>query len=317
MTKFSRPAPLDRRSFLTAGSVFAAGFMLPIASAAPPPQQRIPLLGFSLYGMKTLPLNKALTQCASIGYQCVELPVLAGWPADTATFTAATKKDFRANAEKNKLRLSAIMDNLPLLGDEAKHRANLGRLKAAALLAHELAPSDPPLVETVLGGKPAQWDEVKQQFVDRLGEWAQVMADAKVKLAVKAHISNAMQRPEQLAWVIDQVKNPWLTAAYDYSHFELQKLTMAETIQPLASKMTFVHVKDAEGEPGKFKFLLPGEGKTDYKELFSQLSQAGYTGDIVVEVSGQVFSQAGYDPIAAAKKCFAALPPIGTKQASR
>ena len=73
------------------------------------------------------------------------------------------------------------------------------------------------------------FDEVKQQFVERLGEWSRVMAAAKVKLAVKAHISNAMQRPEQLAWVLEQVNSPWLTAAYDYSHFELQQTVRSTT----------------------------------------------------------------------------------------
>jgi inosose dehydratase len=239
----------------------------------------------------------------------VELPVLADWPADSAKISSAEQKDFRAGLEKHKLRLTALMDNLPILGDEAKHRSNLQRLKAAAEIARAFNAADPPLVETVLGGKPAQWDEVKQQFVDRLGDWAQVMAAAEVKLAIKAHISNAMQQPAQLAWVLQQVNNPWLTAAYDHSHFELQQLDMRDNLKLLAERMSFVHVKDTRGEPGKFQFLLPGEGKTDYDQLFRLLAQVGYTGDVMVEVSGQIFSKPEYDPIAAAKKSFAALAP--------
>ncbi|WP_425618716.1 sugar phosphate isomerase/epimerase family protein [Anatilimnocola sp. NA78] len=302
----------NRRQFLAAGgaAIVTTSLFARDATAAVPPSRREPLLGFSLYGMKSLPLGEALQQCATIGYQCVELPVLADWPADTATFSSAAKADFRASLKKHSLRLSAIMDNLPIVGDDTKHRSNLQRLQQAAELSHELVADDPPLVETVLGGKPAQWDEVKQQLVDRLGDWSTVMAKAEVKLAIKAHISNAIQRPEQLLWVIDQVKSPWLTAAYDYSHFELQKLPLDETIQTLKKHMTFAHVKDTQGEPGKFQFLLPGEGKTDYKRLFSSLVQADYQGDIVVEVSGQIHSKPGYDPIATAKKCFAALPPI-------
>lgn len=299
---------LSRREWLATTSALVLNHAVRTSFAAESKKRR-PLLGFSLYGMKSLALSAALAQCAAIGYRCVELPVLADWPADAAKFSAAAQKEFRESLEKNKLRLTALMDNLPLLGDEAKHRSNLQRLKVAAEVSSSLFPDDPPLVETVLGGKPAEWENVKQQFVDRLGEWANVMQQARVKLAVKAHISNAIQRPEQLAWVLAQVNNPWLTAAYDFSHFELQKLDCRDTLKVLADRMTFVHVKDAQGEPGKFQFLLPGEGTIDYDRLFGTLAQVGYTGDILVEVSGQIFSKAGYDPIAAAKKSYAALSP--------
>jgi len=298
---------LSRRDWLLATTAAAMTTLLPVGFAVE--NKRRPLLGFSLYGMKTLALSEALAQCATVGYRCVELPVLADWPGDSAKFSAAAQKEFREGLAKHKLRLTALMDNLPLLGDEAKHRGNLQRLKAAAEIALSISDNDPPLVETVLGSKPAEWETVKQQFVDRLGEWARVMQQAEVKLAVKAHIANAIQRPDQLAWVLAEVNNPWLTAAYDFSHFELQKMDSRDTLKFLAGQITFVHVKDAQGEPGKFQFLLPGEGTIDYSRLFSTLAQVGYTGDIVVEVSGQISSKAGYDPIAAAKKSYAALAP--------
>lgn len=300
---------LSRREWLAASGALAALQILP-AVGANESTPRPPYLGFSLYGMKSLPLAEALQQCASIGYRAVELPVLADWPADTKSFSAASQKEFQAGLEKHKLRLSAIMDNLPILGDDAKHRQNLDRLKAAAELAKKLVPNDHTLVETVLGGKPAQWDEVKQQIVDRLGDWLKVMAGSGVRLAIKAHISNAIQTPTQLRWVLDRLDSEWLTAAYDYSHFELQKLSIDESLKPFAGRaIHFVHVKDAQGEPGKFQFLLPGEGKTNYDELFAALAKRHYRGDICVEVSGQIFSKPGYDGVAAAKKCYAALAP--------
>src|SRR5687768_13223923 len=41
-------------------------------------------LGFSLYGMRALSLADAVKSCAEIGYDCVELPVMAEWPGDSA-----------------------------------------------------------------------------------------------------------------------------------------------------------------------------------------------------------------------------------------
>jgi sugar phosphate isomerase/epimerase len=304
-----------RQMLIASGSIMATAFTSaaltkPVFASETRPRKQ--LLGFSLYGMRSLSLADGLRHCAEIGYRAVELPVLADWPADSAKFTAVDQKNFRDGLEKNSLRLSAIMENLPLLGDEAKQRSNLERLKAAAELAKNLVPNDYTLIETVLGGKPAQWEDVKQQIVDRLGDWLKVMADAGVRLAIKAHIANAIQTPQQLRWVLDRLDNEWLTAAFDYSHFELQKLTIEESLKPFLNRgrpIHFVHVKDAQGEPGKFQFLLPGEGKTNYDELFSTLAKGQYRGDVVVEVSGQIFSKPDYDPLAAARKSFAALAP--------
>lgn len=303
------PTSITRRAALLTGAGLCTLPILRQTACAAEPAQRSPLLGFSLYGMKSLTLADALQHCAEIGYRAVELPVLADWPADSAKFSLEAQKRFRDGLQRHSLRLSAIMDNLPLLGEAAKHQSNLERLKAAAQLAHALVPNDPPLIETVLGSKVGTWDDVKQQFVERLGSWSEVLAAAKTKLAVKCHIGNAMQKPEQLRWVLEQVQSPWLTAACDYSHFELQQLSMAESLQPLAEKISFVHVKDAQGEPGKFQFVLPGDGKTDYAKLFAALKQAKYTGDILVEVSGQLHSKPDYDPLAAARRSYAALAP--------
>ena len=66
----------------------------------------------------------------------------------------------------------------------------------------------------------------------------------------------------------------------------------------------FIHVKDTEHAQGKRSFLLPGEGTIDYVEYFKLLAASKYRGDVVVEVSGQVFGKPGYDPLAAARKCY-------------
>jgi sugar phosphate isomerase/epimerase len=276
-------------------------------------------LGFSLYGMKALTIEDALTSLAQIGYDCVELPLMTGWPADSARVTPERAARWRDLLAARRLRLSALMDNLPALGDDVAHRANLERLKRAAEMSRQLSPTggERPLIETIMGGKAGEVDAVKDRLVERLRDWASVMAAAEVKLAVKAHIGNATQRPDQLLWLLDQVASPWLAGAYDYSHFELQDLDMKETVDRLISRSGFVHVKDTEHVQGKRGFLLPGEGSTNYSRLLKLIHDGGYRGDIIVEVSSQVSNKPGYEPIAAAEKCYQHLADAFSKAGVR
>jgi sugar phosphate isomerase/epimerase len=279
------------------------------ARSAEPP--RAIGLGFSLYGMKSIELNAALRALAEIGYDCAELPVMEGWPGDSARLSREARSELREGLKRRGMRLTALMENLPALGDDARHRANLERLKRAAELARDLAPEEAlagklprPLIETILGGKPGEFEAVKGQLVDRLRDWTKVVADAGVTLAIKAHVGNATQVPDQLLWLLEEVASPWLKATYDYSHFQLQSLALKSTLEQLASRTVFIHVKDTEHALGKKGFLLPGEGTIDYRQFFEQLVQTSYGGDVVVEVSSQVFNRAGYDPLAAASKCY-------------
>jgi inosose dehydratase len=305
-------AKFSRRGFLVAVSAAAGAAALRRVHAAPEAPRAVGL-GFSLYGMKSMSLEDALKTCAAIGYDCVELPVMVDWPGDSAQLSAATRREIRAQLAERELRLSALMENLPCY-PLRQQSINLDRLKRACELANELvvrsrAGEDPPILETILGGKVGEFDEVKDGFVERLQAWAEVLADAKVLLAIKAHVGNATQQPQQLLWLLDKVASPWLVAAYDYSHFQLQDLKMTDTMDALLPRARFIHVKDTEHALGKRGFLLPGEGSINYDEYFKLLAKSEYRGDVVVEVSGQVFSKPGYDPVLAAHKCYNHLAP--------
>lgn len=268
-------------------------------------------LGFSLYGAKSLSLWAALQAIAEIGYDCVELPVMPDWPADSARFSPAARTMLSRELIERGLRLTALMENLPALGDDAQHQAHLERLKRAVDLAREMAPTNEqrPLIETILGGRAGEFEQVKARLIERLKDYVSIAANAEIVLAVKAHVGNATQRPEQLLELLDAVANPWLQAAYDYSHFELQGLEMQSTTAKLLPRTAFIHVKDTEQAQGKRGFLLPGEGSTDYAALFRLVGQSSYRGDVIVEVSSQVFNRKGYDPLAAMRKCYNHLAP--------
>ena len=231
-------------------------------------------LGFSLYGMKSLPFADALRTCAEIGYKNVELPLNPGFPTDLAALTDEKRRELRELLAKNHLSVSALMLNLSLTATDAQHADNLARIAAAGKLAYELDPKNPPVIETVLGGKPAEWETLKEKMAERLRGWAQAATEAKTVVALKAHVGSAVNTPERLLWLLDQVKSPAIAVGYDYSHFELAGLALAETLRALLQQTRFIHVKDTIGDAAKFQFVLPGQGKTDYGAYFALLRGA-------------------------------------------
>lgn len=296
---------IPRRSFLAA----AAGSLAVGTGALSAPLQRQapPSLGFSLYGMKTLALDVALRTCAEIGYSHVELSLNAGYVTEPSAFTADSRLSAAAQLQNLKLTLPALMVLMSLKTDDQTHTKNLELIHTAASLGRELVPNHPPVLETVLGGSPAMWQNQKVEMASRLHDWAAAAEKAGTVIALKAHVGSAVNSPERLLWLLDEVKSTALDVAYDYSHFQLQGIDMAESMKLLLPRTRFIHVKDSEGDVAKFRFLLPGAGHTDYVKYFALLKEHAYDGPVCVEVSGQVFSAANYDPIAAARQCHNAL----------
>lgn len=293
---------LSRRTFLQTAVLFAAARSVHAA----PTEVR---LGFSLYGMKSLPLAGALRTCAEIGYENVELSLGPGYPTEPKLLSPSDRKNLRELLAKHRLTVSGLMDNMSLAADDAAHAKNLERIKAAAQLAHDLAPAKPPILESVLGGKPDQWDSLKDKMAERVRDWAKTATAAKLTLCLKPHVNSAVNSPDRLLWLHQQAASPFVKLCYDFSHFEVQGMDLEKTMTPLLAETRFIHVKDTAGDAKKVQFLLPGEGRTDYGKFAALLGKAGWSGPVVVEVSAQVFNKPGYDPVAAAKKCFAALAP--------
>lgn len=301
---------IARRTFLRGSVAFTLGAVASPLLATPP----APLgFGFSLYGMKSLPLAEALKTCAGIGYDNVEFALMSGYATEPKQLSAAARHELRGQLSALGLKLSALMDNLSLVVDDAAQGVNLDRIKAAAELAHTLSPAAPPVLETVCGGNPAKWDEVKERMAERLRAWAEAAAAQKLVVAVKPHVGGALHTPEGALWLARQVPSPWIKLVFDQSHYALRGLKLADTLPALIGQSVFIHVKDGAGDAAKFQFLLPGEGKTDYVDYFTRLKAADYRGAVVVEVSGQIFNRPGYDPIAVAKQCYANLAPAFAK----
>lgn len=273
------------------------------ATAAPAPAIR---LHASNYGLQTLPVEDALAVIRRLGYDGMELCAMPDWPSEPARLSDSARRALRAAA----FPIPTIIDSFNLLAPEAEHEATLGRIRADAQLAHDVAPGRPPLLQTVLGGRPGQWPEVRSRMAFRLADWARAAHEARITLAVKAHASQAIDTPERLLALLDDVGHPALTAIYDYGHFQLRGLTLAATMDALLPRASFLTVKDSRVSDGKVEFLLPGQGSIDYVEYFSLVKRRGWGGWVLVEVSRQLQTQPGYDGARAAALAYAHLAPI-------
>jgi len=303
----------NRRSFLGASILGLSGLAARSLIAAQPNPKSAITFGFSLYGMRTLKLDAALQQCAAIGYNAVELACMPDWPGDPQRLNKAARTNLRNQLQQRRLALPALMENTPLHVDDKTHRQQLDRLRGAAELGHQLSPKNPPLIETILGGKVGQWETLRNQFANRLGEWAKLAEKERTIIAIKPHRFGAMNTPEQAIWLHTRVKSPWIKLAYDFSHFQHRNMTLAATLKTMLPQTRFVHVKDVEVKNNRAQFLLPGQGTINFTALLQQLRAGNYNGCVCVEVSGQIHGRQGFNPVATARQCYQNLAPAFQK----
>ena len=255
------------------------------------------------YGLQALGVDEALARIREIGYDGAELCLMAGWPSEPGKLDAASRRRIR----EQPLPVPTLIENFNLLVDDAGHARTLERIRAAARLAREITPARRPLpmLQSVLGGKPEEWEAVKEKMAARLADWALVARESGLRLAVKSHIGSASNTPEKLLWLLDQVKaGATLSAIYDYGHFQLLGLALTATLDTLLPRTSFLTVKDGQMVNGSPRFLLPGEGTIDYGEYFSYLKKRRYKGWMLVEISRQLQTQPGYDGVAAARRSY-------------
>ncbi|MCH8828404.1 MAG: sugar phosphate isomerase/epimerase [Planctomycetes bacterium] len=305
-------AEISRRQMLQSSVVWTAAVgglpLLRSADAAVPASRAVRkaevTFGFSFYGMRALKLDRALKVCAQIGYDSVELVATKGWPCDPQSLSQPARRDLRKQLADLGLELPALMENLRVTGDKSTLRRNLDRLKRAGELGHALSPGKPPVIETVLGGRPSQWKTRRPQFIKGLKEWAKAAEKARTVIAVKAHVGGALHTPQDAHWLINAVGSRWIRLAYDFSHFQLRGFELSKSLKLMIADSVFIHVKDKKGTAAKFQFLLPGEGDIDYRTYFKLLKQHAYRGPVMVEVSGQIHKKPGYDPVKAAQTSY-------------
>lgn len=303
---------LSRREWLELTGLSAIAMSCFAAAAASRAQPGC-TLGFSTYGMKTLPLEEAIATIADVGFDSIELTAHTVWDAAPPKMPPERRKAVRAQLADSGLVLTSLMEHIYPAADDAQHAKDLDRLKAVVQLGHDLSPSDIPLVQTVLGG--GTWEEKRDLFRDRLGDWVNVCKEGRATLAIKPHRGGAMSKPSEAAWLIQQLDHTrWLRIVYDYSHYAFRDMSIEQTVKDALPHTFHIAVKDAYQDGDRVAFALPGErGTIDFVKILRLFYEGGYRGDISCEVSGMVSGKEGYDPKAAAKTCYENMAPVFEK----
>ena len=266
-------------------------------------------LGYSTWGMPTVPIDVAIPHIAQLGFDGMELAVGPRFITELSTLDAAERKRIAGLLKQHNLALPAIAAHSSLMeADPEAHAQNMSRLKGAADLGVELAQGDSlPAINTTSGGQPEEWDNQKQFLAERIGELVEYTQTLGVTVAMEPHIGGLIDTPDKVLELLDLVGSPYLKVNFDISHFDIIGIPTEESVAALAPHSAHTHVKDQRGLAPDFEFLIPGEGPFDYVNYLKLMEQHGYDGFITAEVSFMVQAREDYDPLAAATLSYETL----------
>ena len=266
-------------------------------------------IGYSTWGMPTVPIDTAVSHIANLGYDGLELTIIPRFTTELSTLDAAERKRIASLLKEHNLALPAIAAHSSLLEtDSDRHNQNMWRLKGGVDLAVELAQGDElPAVNTTPGGKPEEWDVKKDFLTERVGELVDYGASRGVTIAMEPHVGAIIDTPAKVLELLEIVNSPYLKVNFDISHFDIIGMPTEETVAALAPVSAHTHVKDQRGTAPDHEFLIPGEGPFDYVGYLKEMQAHGYDGFITAEVSFMVQAREDYDPLAAATLSYETL----------
>jgi inosose dehydratase len=266
-------------------------------------------LGYSTWGMPTVPAEVFIPFLARTGYTGVEITVIPGYATELSRLDRAHRHAIATLLREHRLELPALAAQTSMVErDPAVAAEHWRRLTAAVDLAVEWAVDGvPPVIDTTVGGAPADYPALEGLLFERMGALVAYAAERGVVIAAEPHVGSMLDTPERVLTLLRTIDSPWLKLNFDISHFNVMGFTIAETVPALAPHSAHTHVKDERGTVPDYEFLIPGEGVFDYVAYLQAMQVAGYTGFITPEVSVMVQRRPNYDPLAAAAQSYTTL----------
>ena len=266
-------------------------------------------IGYSTWGMPTVPADTFIPFLARLGYAGIEITVIPGYSTELSRLDAAERVRIARMLKDHNLELPAIAAHSVLIERDAERAAEQwARLTGAVDLALDWAQdSGPPAVDTTVGGTPEQWQELKPLMLERLGALVDYAEQRGVVIAIEPHVGSMLDTPGRVLELLGALDSPFLKLNFDISHFNVMGVPIAESVAALAPYAVHTHVKDERGLAPNHEFLIPGEGEFDYVAYLQAMREHGYDGFITAEVSVMVQRRPNYDPLAAAEQTYRTL----------
>jgi sugar phosphate isomerase/epimerase len=266
-------------------------------------------LAFSAWAMREAPIDTQIEIVRRAGYVGICLVSGAEFSLDALSADAAERRRIRQLLQDAQLSLTAVAGHANLLEPDADLRAaNVARIKATLDLAADLAGTDPPPPVISMGyGSPDAYDAEREVLAERFGELARYAARGGGCVALEAHVGQAFDLPEKVAWLMRTVDSPQFRFNLDNSHFEVMGCDMDDYLPLLVPFSVHTDLKDQRGRYPDHEFLPPGEGDFDYARYLRAMDAAGYTGFVTVEISVMVQRRPGYDPAEVAQRSYDTL----------
>jgi sugar phosphate isomerase/epimerase len=200
----------------------------------------------------------------------------------------AKVKEAKIGSDNGKIICIALRNDFTE-SEDAKRQDDVECIKKWLARAKE---NEIPLVRIYIGRRPLVNKDIRENVIKCIDEILPIAESAKVKLAVENH-GGRNENPEDIAYVIDHFKSPWLGVCLDLGNIYKDRLKYYLSV--LAEKTIHVHAKTypTEGDisfPGVdyescVNALKETEKKTEYDGYWA-VEYEEFTTDIDAQVRG-------------------------------
>lgn len=239
-------------------------------------------LGCSTLGFRFDPLEVALDEIASQGFQVIDIAMYPGYCPhfNPLTATEAEKAALEQQLADRQLTLATINATEGLLGIPAHREQAIAYARACLYMAQRLGAYGLTM-QSGVEPAPGEWLDVARVVAPDLRALGDEAAALGLELTLELHKTMLMATGQEAADLMDLVDHPAVGVAIDPSHATYAGENVAEIARALGPLVKHVHLRDGIGQN---IMVVPGDGTVDFHDLAVALGEIGYERAAVIEL---------------------------------